>query len=218
MGSRLLGQDLEWAEQGSIDWGALSYEPKRQVQDMVRELNRTYTATPALYRRDNDPAGFVWLAVHEVAGPLIKSCRLPASDSGDDRSVVHGNPAPMPARSTGLPEVPGRAWEELLNTDDPASAGPASATGRGSWPSRAPGTGSRPRHRADLSAAGHRLAAPGPAALGLNGTWAAGPGADAARSPRSAPANLAAGAPSARVPRSSSDLYEGPRVWRIGRR
>ena len=79
-----LGQDLEWAEQGSIDWGALSYEPKRQVQDMVRELNRTYTATPALYQRDNDPAGFVWLAVHESQDNLIAFVRLPASDSGGD--------------------------------------------------------------------------------------------------------------------------------------
>jgi 1,4-alpha-glucan branching enzyme len=129
MGSEL-GQDWEWSEQGSIDWAALSYEPKRQVQDLVRELNRVYTATPALYERDNEPAGFAWLAVHESQDNLMAFVRLPAADSGADPLVVLCNFAPVPrTRRTGLPEVPGRAWEELLNSDDARFGGSGVSNG-----------------------------------------------------------------------------------------
>jgi 1,4-alpha-glucan branching enzyme len=139
MGSEL-GQDWEWSEQSSIDWEALSYEPKRQVQDLVRELNRVYRATPALFERDNEPAGFAWLAVHEAQDNLIAFVRLPARDAdadpgrggdatttraerdtggGADPLVCLCNFSPVPrTRRTGLPEVPGGSWEELLNTDD----------------------------------------------------------------------------------------------------
>ena len=59
-------QGAEWSEAHGPDWWLLdpAYAAEadhRGVRDLVRDLNAVYAATPALWQRDTDPAGFAWV-------------------------------------------------------------------------------------------------------------------------------------------------------------
>jgi len=113
MGSEL-GQDWEWSEQRSIDWEALVDPLKRGVQELVRELNRVYRATPALWQLDSDPAGFTWLDANDADDNLLSYVRWSA-DRDPLVCLVNFSPVPRHKR-VGMPRT-GR-WIEALNTDE----------------------------------------------------------------------------------------------------
>ena len=53
-----LGQESEWAEARELDWWLLEHSEHRGVHDLVRDLNRAYVDSPAIWSRD-DEAGLV---------------------------------------------------------------------------------------------------------------------------------------------------------------
>src|SRR4029077_6740832 len=55
------GQELEWDHDAQLEWRLLDDPAHRGVQRLVRDLNRLYTAEPALYDRDYDDSGFRWV-------------------------------------------------------------------------------------------------------------------------------------------------------------
>ena len=60
-------QEREWNHEHSLDWHLLAEPPHAGVQRLVRDLNRLYRASPALYTQDFSGAGFEWID-HEDAG------------------------------------------------------------------------------------------------------------------------------------------------------
>jgi len=52
------GQTNEWNASESLPWWLLDYWPHQGVQALIRDLNRFYRETPALYARDCEPEGF----------------------------------------------------------------------------------------------------------------------------------------------------------------
>ena len=56
-------QRREWDHDHGLDWQLLEQVPHRGMQQLVRDLNHLYTATPALYERDCEAGGFEWLQV-----------------------------------------------------------------------------------------------------------------------------------------------------------
>jgi 1,4-alpha-glucan branching enzyme len=133
-----MGQEFaqggEWSEATGPDWWLLdpAYEAEpdhRGVRDLVRELNRRYAQTPALWQRDTDPGGFCWLV----------------GDAHEDnvfafvRHDVHGWPLAVVSNMSpvvregfrlGVPTVPGaHGWREVLNTDSPEYGGSGVANG-----------------------------------------------------------------------------------------
>jgi len=56
-----LAQWSEWSHDHALDWNLLDYPRHRGVQSLVRDLNRLYRETPALYEQDFEHAGFEWL-------------------------------------------------------------------------------------------------------------------------------------------------------------
>ena len=52
-----LGQESEWAEARELDWWLLDHPEHRGVHDLVRDLNRAYVDSPALWSRDDDAGG-----------------------------------------------------------------------------------------------------------------------------------------------------------------
>jgi 1,4-alpha-glucan branching enzyme len=59
-------QGAEWSHETGPDWWLLDETypaagDHRGVRDLVRDLNAVYRATPALWQRDTDPAGFAWV-------------------------------------------------------------------------------------------------------------------------------------------------------------
>ena len=85
------------------------------MQALVRELNRVYRDTPALWEVDFSHEGFRWLEANDAQGNVLAFARLPRD--GDRPLVCVCNLSPVPRREfrVGMPR-PGR-WVEALNTD-----------------------------------------------------------------------------------------------------
>ncbi len=109
-----IAQRQEWRHDQSLDWHLLKYPPHKGVQQLVRDLNRLYTAEPALYELDNQPGGFEWIDCNDAANSVLSFYR---KGKGDDVIVCVYNFTPVPRLGyrVGLPG-PG-SWTEVLNTD-----------------------------------------------------------------------------------------------------
>ncbi|MEU5798621.1 1,4-alpha-glucan branching enzyme [Streptomyces sp. NPDC047813] len=114
-------QGAEWAEQQGPEWWLLADDyhsagDHRGVRALVRDLNALYRATPALWQRDTDPAGFSWVLGDRAEDNVFAFLRY-AADGAPLLAV--SNFSPVVREDYRLP-VPGEvpAWRELLNTDD----------------------------------------------------------------------------------------------------
>jgi len=120
-GKKLLfmGQEFaqpdEWSYQRSLDWHLLESADFAGIQSLVRDLNRTYKAEPALWELDSDPAGFFWLEANDADANVLAFARQ--TDRGGRVVVVALNLSPVPRTGyrLGLPRS-GR-WREAVNTD-----------------------------------------------------------------------------------------------------
>ncbi|MGH8114967.1 MAG: 1,4-alpha-glucan branching protein GlgB, partial [Rhodanobacteraceae bacterium] len=74
MGSEF-GQKSEWQHYGSLDWQALQYPLHHGVQHWVRDLNRFYRDTPALYELDFCADGFEWIDNSDSQASVIAFLR-----------------------------------------------------------------------------------------------------------------------------------------------
>jgi len=120
-GKKLLfmGQEFaqpdEWSHERSLDWHLLEQSSHAGVQALVRDLNRVYAATPALWENDFDPAGFWWLEANDAASSVVAFAR--ASVDAEQVLACVANLTPMPRENyrIGLPRA--GSWREALNTD-----------------------------------------------------------------------------------------------------
>ena len=108
-------QNQEWNHERSLDWHLLEVEEHAGVQALVRELNRVYRDTPALWEVDFSHEGFRWLEANDAQDNVLAFARLPRD--GERPLVCVCNLSPLPRREfrVGMPR-PGR-WVEALNTD-----------------------------------------------------------------------------------------------------
>ncbi len=125
------------------------------MQLLVRDLNAIYCATPALYARDCDGAGFQWIEANDAAHSIYAWVRR--GGPGDPEVVVVCNFTPVERSGwrMGFPQA--GLWREVLNTDARSMAGPGAAiwavslpAGREPWPARPCGTGAAAAFDADL--------------------------------------------------------------------
>ena len=119
MGSEF-AQESEWAESRELDWWLLDHVEHRGVQSLVRDLNRVYADSPALWSLDQDQSGFAWIDANDASNNVFSFLR-----KGKDGSLLAcvANFAAVPHESyrIGLP-CAGR-WQEALNTDADAYYG-----------------------------------------------------------------------------------------------
>ena len=108
------GQPEEWNHNGELNWPASDMPLHKGVQALVRDLNRLYRATPALYRKDAEAEGFQWIATDPAQSTFAWIRR---GDGGDPPVVVACNftPVPRPHFRTGVPQA--GHWREAINTD-----------------------------------------------------------------------------------------------------
>ncbi|MFZ2503563.1 MAG: 1,4-alpha-glucan branching protein GlgB, partial [Nocardioides sp.] len=113
------GQESEWAESRELDWWLLGHPEHRGALTLVRDLNRIYAETPALWARDSDPTGFGWIDADDAASNIFTFARY--ADDSILVCVANFAPAPHERYRIGLP-IAGE-WDEVLNTDSAAYAG-----------------------------------------------------------------------------------------------
>ena len=113
-------QGAEWNHKQSLDWHQLDVAEHRGVQSLVRDLNRLYRATPALYRHDTRAEGFEWLEGNDAEGSSYIWARKGAA--GEKMVVVAVNMTPIERRvRIGLPAA--GHWDEALNSDSATYGG-----------------------------------------------------------------------------------------------
>ena len=111
------GQESEWADSRSLDWWLLDQPTHLGVHQMVKDMNRVYRETPALWARDLTPEGFRWIDANDAAGNTFTlhpaGSGRPARRAGRRRSTSRGRRTTT--SGSGCP-LAGR-WDEVLNTD-----------------------------------------------------------------------------------------------------
>jgi 1,4-alpha-glucan branching enzyme len=113
MGSEF-AQDNEWSEERSLDWWLLDYAEHYAVQQLVRDLNRTYRDTPALWQTDADPDAFRWIDANDASNNTFSFIRR-GVDGATLVCVANFSGVPHEGYRLGLPST-GR-WEEVINSD-----------------------------------------------------------------------------------------------------
>ncbi|MFC4469790.1 1,4-alpha-glucan branching enzyme [Streptomyces xiangluensis] len=136
-------QGAEWSEGHGPDWWLLdpAYDAEpdhRGVRDLVRDLNRLYGATPALWEQDTVPAGFSWVVGDAADDNVFAFLRF---DTAGAPLLAVSNFSPVVRHEYRLfvPEnIP--AWGEILNTDS-AHYGGSDVTNPDPIKTESPGSG-----------------------------------------------------------------------------
>ncbi|MCF2528689.1 1,4-alpha-glucan branching protein GlgB [Yinghuangia soli] len=113
MGSEF-AQDAEWSEAHGLDWWLLEHAEHQGVQRLVRDLNHTYTASPALWSQDTTPDGFTWIDGGNAADNVLSFIR---HGSDGELLVAVANFSPLVRHDFGLHLPRTGTWRETLNTD-----------------------------------------------------------------------------------------------------
>lgn len=130
MGTELAPDD-EWNHDGELPWHLLDSARHRQVQVLMRELNRLYRDLPALHGRDFDANGFGWLEGENHAQSIFVFQRI-APDGGSVIAISNFTPMPQPGHRIGLPQR--RIWRPVLNTDAMRFGGSGISDGEAVFP------------------------------------------------------------------------------------
>jgi 1,4-alpha-glucan branching enzyme len=108
------GQRREWQHDESLEWHVLQYPLHAGVQRWVRDLNRLYRDTAALYELDFSDAGFSWVDRDDADVSVISFLRR---DRAGQVAVVACNFTPVPRERYQLGVPRGGRWHERLNSD-----------------------------------------------------------------------------------------------------
>ena len=107
-------QEREWNHDQSLDWQLCSQPRNAGVQQLVRDLNRVYRDTPALYERDYDSAGFEWIDWNDRENSVFSWLRRAKDGS---MAVVVANFTPVVRNGYRLGVPNNGMYAEVINTD-----------------------------------------------------------------------------------------------------
>ncbi|WP_435310699.1 1,4-alpha-glucan branching protein GlgB [Primorskyibacter sedentarius] len=114
-------QGGEWNHNSSLEWHLLDYPQHRGIQSLVRDLNKIYRETPALYVNDTRAEGFEWLEGGDAENSVLAFVRKGGPKDKPVVVVCNFTPVERSAFRVGLPG-PGR-WREIFNSDSSVYGG-----------------------------------------------------------------------------------------------
>jgi 1,4-alpha-glucan branching enzyme len=109
------GQKREWTHDDSLEWHVLQYPLHSGMQNWVRDLNRLYKETPALYRNDFSHEGFEWVDCNDTEASTLSFLRKGSTPEEVVLVVCNFTPVPRDNYLVGVPR--GGKWNERLNSD-----------------------------------------------------------------------------------------------------
>ena len=116
-----IGQREEWNHDRGIRWELLEFDLHRKLQSLMRELNRLYRASPALYEVDFHHTGFEWVDFHDWNNSIIAFLRRGADPKDFLLFCCNFTPVTRQGYEFGVPEE--GFYEEILNTDSEVFGG-----------------------------------------------------------------------------------------------
>jgi len=108
-------QQREWSHSTSLDWHLLDLPLHAGIQQLVKDLNRLYQATPALYEIDFDSGGFEWIDCNDNRQGVISFLRRGKNPAVFVVVVCNLTPVVRSDYRIGVP-APGQ-YLERLNSD-----------------------------------------------------------------------------------------------------
>lgn len=114
MGNEFAQKD-EWNHNKSLDWHLMDDPHHAGLRNLVRDLNKLYTATPALYELDCRPEGFEWVEGDATEESMFIWVRHGNGETPPVLVVSNFTPVERRSRRIGVPAA--GHWREVLNTD-----------------------------------------------------------------------------------------------------
>ncbi|MCP3851509.1 MAG: 1,4-alpha-glucan branching protein GlgB [Gammaproteobacteria bacterium] len=112
MGSEF-AQRSEWNFDKGLQWNELKSDAHGGIKELVSQLNKLYTETPALHYYDFDSRGFDWVDCHDSAQSILIYQR----NSSDDSVIIILNFTPVVREGYRVGVSFGGHYEELFNSD-----------------------------------------------------------------------------------------------------
>jgi len=109
------GQRREWTHDGELEWWVAALEGHAGLQHFVKQLNRVYRSTPALYQLDFSPDGFEWLVTDDAQASVFAFLRKPRDGTASVLVVSNMTPVPHSNYRVGVPSA--GFWREVINSD-----------------------------------------------------------------------------------------------------
>ncbi|WP_045860699.1 1,4-alpha-glucan branching protein GlgB [Teredinibacter purpureus] len=109
------GQGPEWDHDQSLRWDQLEIPEHAGVKWLIRDLNKLYCASPALYELDAEEAGFEWVEADDRHNSIFAFYRISKNSHEKLLFVCNFTPMVREGYRVGVRE-PG-VYKELLNTD-----------------------------------------------------------------------------------------------------
>ncbi|WP_029150195.1 1,4-alpha-glucan branching protein GlgB [Microbacterium indicum] len=106
-------QEGEWAESRELEWWLLDLADHRGVHALLRDLNRSYRAAPAIWRADDTPSSFRWVDPDDAEHNVFAFVRT----DGDTSLVSASNFAAVPHHGYRIGFPHAGTWREVVNTD-----------------------------------------------------------------------------------------------------
>ena len=114
-------QREEFSEARSLDWHLLQYPPHQGMLRLVADLNRLYTAEPALHQVDFEWPGFEWIDANDADNSIFTFARRGKTAQEMVIAILNATPVIRGSYRICVPE-PG-FYSEVLNTDSAVYGG-----------------------------------------------------------------------------------------------
>jgi len=109
------GQVREWAHDNSLEWHVLQYPQHAGVQHWLRDVNRLYKQSPALWELDFSNEGFQWVDCNNADASVLVYLRK--GKRPGDYALIDCNFTPVPRENYRIGVPQGGIWRERLNSD-----------------------------------------------------------------------------------------------------
>ena len=107
-------QFIEWNYKQELDWLLLDYEPHRQMQEFIKELNKFYLKNKSFWEVDYSWEGFEWISSDDYSQSVISFIRRD-SDKNEIICVCNFVPVLREDYRIGVPRK--GVYRELFSTD-----------------------------------------------------------------------------------------------------
>ncbi|MDY0211576.1 MAG: 1,4-alpha-glucan branching protein GlgB [Desulfuromonadaceae bacterium] len=111
------GQWREWSEKGVLDWYLCEEGDHRGVLLLLRDLNRLYTSSSALYAQDFESSGFEWIDCNDNKQSILCFVRCDTRAQPVRQLVCLFNFTPVVRHGyrVGMPQC--GTYREIVNSD-----------------------------------------------------------------------------------------------------
>lgn len=109
------GQTSEWNFQQSLEWHLTQYDFHSGIQELIKDLNKTYKTYPALYEKQFSPEGFEWIDYGDHENSVLTYIRKGHDKKNDILIACNFTPVPRENYRIGVPKS--GPIKEIFNSD-----------------------------------------------------------------------------------------------------